>query len=85
MMKLLIQIYIIWPYTTDSPWNLNEDGMKGLQSLIKRKQQNIRDMSADVRKKYLKTLPGAETNNLLNSASEGDYSDSESEFSDDEL
>lgn len=59
--------------------------MKGLQSLIKRKQQNIRDMSADVRKKYLKTLPGAETNNLLNSASEEDYSDSESEFSDDEL
>lgn len=72
------------PYTKDSPWSLNEDGLKGLQSIIRRKQKDIREMMANVRHKYLKTLTGAETINFLNSASD-DYSDSDSDFSDDAL
>ncbi|XP_041839624.1 uncharacterized protein LOC121638734 [Melanotaenia boesemani] len=63
----------------DSPWNLSADGQKGLQSILKRKQQDTTEMMAGVKTKYFHTLTGGEVN-FLDSLS--DFSDSDSEFSD---
>lgn len=79
MIKLLIQISIIMPFTTDSPWSLSADGQKGLQSILKRKQQDTTETMAGVKTKYLHTLTGGEVN-FLDGLS--DFSDSDSEFSD---
>ncbi|XP_030253197.1 uncharacterized protein LOC115569309 [Sparus aurata] len=68
----------------NSPWGLSEDGLKGLQSIIRRKQHNIRDMMATARYSYWQVLTGAETINFLHSVSD-DYSDSDSDISDDAL
>ncbi|XP_046696033.1 uncharacterized protein LOC124379646 isoform X2 [Silurus meridionalis] len=69
-----------------SQCGLSEEGLKGLQSIIHRKQCKIRDMRVQARNCYLHVLSGAENINLLNKSSADDY-DSESDFenSDDEL
>ncbi len=63
------------PYTKGSPWGLSEGGLKGLQSIIRKKQQDNREMMANVRHKYLQVLTGAETN-FLQSVSDN-YSESD--------
>ncbi|XP_036935335.1 uncharacterized protein LOC119008777 [Acanthopagrus latus] len=68
----------------NSSWGLSEDGLKGLQSIIRKKQHNIRDMMANARYSYLQVLTGAQTINFLHSVSD-DYSDSDSDISDDAL
>lgn len=68
----------------DSPWGLNEDGLKGLQSVIRKKQQGIREKMAHARHCYLQVLSGAEDINFLHVV-QADYSDSDSEISDDAL
>lgn len=56
--------------------------MKGLGSIILKKQWKIREMSA--RDCYLQVLAGAEDMNFLQNATADDF-DSESEISDEEL
>ncbi|KAF4104369.1 uncharacterized protein LOC131554108 [Onychostoma macrolepis] len=67
----------------NSQCGLSEEGLKGLQSIIHRKQRKIREMRVQARDCYLQVLSGAE-NNLLNKLSADDY-DSDFEISDDEL
>ncbi|KAK2836774.1 hypothetical protein Q7C36_014643 [Tachysurus vachellii] len=70
----------------NSQCGLSEEGLKGLQSLIHRKQHKIRDMRVQARVCYLHVLSGAENINFLNKSSADDYySDSDFENSDDEL
>ena len=71
------------PGTEDSLWGLHDEALKGLQSLILKKQQKTRNAMKDVRSCYLKVFTKAETNNILHSFS--DYSDSDSDMSDDIL
>ncbi|RXN10072.1 ATP-binding cassette sub-family D member 3 [Labeo rohita] len=63
---------------------LSEEGLKGLQSIIHKKQRKIRDMRVQARDCYLQVLSGAENTNFLNKPSADDY-DSDFEISDDEL
>ncbi|KAL0148625.1 hypothetical protein M9458_056065 [Cirrhinus mrigala] len=63
---------------------LSEEGLKGLQSIIHKKQRKIRDMRVQARDCYLQVLSGAENTNFLNKSSADDY-DSDFEISDDEL
>ncbi|RXN30287.1 ATP-binding cassette sub-family D member 3 [Labeo rohita] len=63
---------------------LSEDGLKGLQSIIHKKQRKIRDMRVQARDCYLQVLSGAVHTNFLNKSSADDY-DSDFEISDDEL
>ncbi|RXN35689.1 ATP-binding cassette sub-family D member 3 [Labeo rohita] len=63
---------------------LSEEGLKGLQSIIHKKQRKISDMRVQARDCYLQVLSGAENTNLLNKSSADDY-DSDFEISDDEL
>ncbi|XP_058629933.1 uncharacterized protein LOC131539383 [Onychostoma macrolepis] len=67
----------------NSQCGLSEEGLKGLQSIIHRKQRKIREMRVQARDCYLQVLSGAE-NNFLNKLSADDY-DSDFEISDDEL
>lgn len=66
----------------NSQCGLSEEGLKGLQSIIHRKQRKIREMRVQARDCYLQVLSGAENN--LNKLSADDY-DSDFEISDDEL
>ncbi|GAA6096742.1 uncharacterized protein LOC124379646 isoform X1, partial [Tachysurus ichikawai] len=52
---------------------LSEEGLKGLQSIIHRKQHKIRDMRVQARDCYLHVLSGAENINFLNKLSADDY------------
>ncbi|KAL0172464.1 hypothetical protein M9458_032775, partial [Cirrhinus mrigala] len=61
-----------------------EERLKGLQSIIHKKQRKIRDMRVQARDCYLPVLSGAENTNFLNKSSADDY-DSDFEISDDEL
>ncbi|KAK1901295.1 DmX-like protein 1 [Dissostichus eleginoides] len=63
------------------PWSLSEEGLKGVQSIVFRKRQNIREMKTHTRACYLQVLSGAENINFLQSALSEDFdSDSDSEI-----
>ncbi|KAF3856940.1 hypothetical protein F7725_017663 [Dissostichus mawsoni] len=63
------------------PWSLSEEGLKGVQSIVFRKRQNIREMKTHTRAYYLQVLSGAENINFLQSALSEDFdSDSDSEI-----
>ncbi|GAA6079205.1 uncharacterized protein LOC124379646 isoform X1 [Tachysurus ichikawai] len=69
----------------NSQCGLSEESLKGLQSIIHRKQHKIREMRVQARDCYLHVLSGAENINFLNKSSADDYdSDSDFENSDDE-
>ncbi|KAJ8379389.1 hypothetical protein SKAU_G00001670 [Synaphobranchus kaupii] len=51
-------------------WGLSEEGLKGLQSIILRKQQNIRGMMMHMRGCYLRVLSGAENINFSNASAD---------------
>ena len=61
-------------YFQESRWDLTEEGMKGLGSIILRKQSMIREMRMRARDCYLQVLVGEEDINF----------ESDSEISDDE-
>ncbi|XDV42699.1 hypothetical protein PO909_011316 [Leuciscus waleckii] len=63
---------------------LSEEGLKGLQSIILRKQHQIREIKLQARDCYLHILSGAEDINFLYSVSADEY-DSDYEISDDGL
>ncbi|KAI9534042.1 hypothetical protein NQZ68_018411 [Dissostichus eleginoides] len=68
-------------YKVYLPWSLSEEGLKGVQSIVFRKRQNIREMKTHTRACYLQVLSGAENINFLQSASSEDFdSDSDSEI-----
>lgn len=71
-------------YLYESRWGLSEEGMKGLVSIILKKQWKIREMRMSTRDCYLQVLTGAEDINFLQNATADDF-DSDSEISDDEL
>ncbi|XP_042577261.1 uncharacterized protein LOC122136760 [Cyprinus carpio] len=70
-------------WADDSPCGLSEEGLKGLQSIILRKQQ-VREMKVQARDCYLQVLSGEGNINFLYSASADEY-DSDCEMSDDGL
>ncbi|KAI9514156.1 hypothetical protein NQZ68_035620 [Dissostichus eleginoides] len=55
------------------PWVLSEEGLRGLQSTILRKRQNITERKLPARACYLQVLSGAENVNFLHRASADDY------------
>ncbi|XP_026058979.1 uncharacterized protein LOC113043680 [Carassius auratus] len=68
----------------NSPCGLSEEGLKGLQSIILRKQHKVREMKVQARDCYLQVLSGEGNINFLYSASADEY-DSDCEMSDDGL
>ncbi|XP_067246855.1 uncharacterized protein [Chanodichthys erythropterus] len=64
--------------------NENEEGLKGRQSIILRKQHKVREMKVQARDCYLQVLSGEGNINFLYSASADEY-DSDCEMSDDGL
>ncbi|XP_033984221.1 uncharacterized protein LOC117480849 [Trematomus bernacchii] len=66
----------------NSPLGLSEDGMKGLQSMFRKKQHDIGEMKTHARRCYLQLLTGAETISFLQSLSD-ESSDCDSDSSDD--
>ncbi|XP_052413701.1 uncharacterized protein LOC127958772 isoform X2 [Carassius gibelio] len=68
----------------NSPCCLSEEGLKGLQSIILRKQHKVREMKVQARDCYLQVLSGEGNINFLYSASADEY-DSDCEMSDDGL
>ncbi|KAL1278904.1 hypothetical protein QQF64_025577 [Cirrhinus molitorella] len=68
----------------NSPFGLSEEGLKGLQSIILRKQHKIRNMRKLARDCYLEVLSGGEDINFLKKAS-ADVCDTDYEVSDDDL
>ncbi|KAI9514142.1 hypothetical protein NQZ68_035606 [Dissostichus eleginoides] len=65
-----------WPWQlphSDLPWVLSEEGLRGLQSTILRKRQNITERKLQARACYLQVLSGAENVNFLHRASADDY------------
>ncbi|KAJ4921193.1 hypothetical protein JOQ06_022303 [Pogonophryne albipinna] len=66
----------------NSPLGLSKDGMKGLQSMFRKKQHDIGEMKTHARRCYLHVLTGAETINFLQSLSD-ESSDCDSDSSDD--
>ncbi|KAI4799985.1 hypothetical protein KUCAC02_016523 [Chaenocephalus aceratus] len=60
------------------PWVLSEEGLRGLQSTILRKRQNITERKLQARACYLQVLSGAEHMNFLHRASADEY-DSDSD------
>ncbi|XP_026104409.1 uncharacterized protein LOC113075981 [Carassius auratus] len=68
----------------NSQCGLTEEGLKGLQCIIHRKQRKIRDMRVQARDCYLQVLTGAENTNFFNQLSADDYN-SDFDISDDEL
>ncbi|KAI4829811.1 hypothetical protein KUCAC02_001476 [Chaenocephalus aceratus] len=61
------------------PWSLSEEGLKGVQSIVFRKRQNIREIKTHTRACYLQVLSGAENIKFLQSASSEDF-DSDSDL-----
>ncbi|KAI9525209.1 hypothetical protein NQZ68_009889 [Dissostichus eleginoides] len=61
------------------PWSLSEERLKGVQSIVFRKRQNISEMKTHTRACYLQVLSGAENINFLQSASSEDF-DSDSDL-----
>ncbi|KAJ4932732.1 hypothetical protein JOQ06_011147 [Pogonophryne albipinna] len=55
------------------PWVLSEEGLRGLQSTILRKRQNITERKLQARACYLQVWSGAEHVNVLHRASADDY------------
>ncbi|KAJ4931160.1 hypothetical protein JOQ06_025458 [Pogonophryne albipinna] len=68
----------------NSPLGLSEEGMKGLQSMFRKKQHDIREMKTHARRYHLHVLTGAETISFLQSLSD-ESSDCDSGSSDDTL
>ena len=70
----------------DSPWDLNEEGMKGLRCILLNKLYNNQKVRMRSRERYLQVLTGAEDITFLdNPPDEDDYDyDSDSDFSEDE-
>ncbi|XP_058468997.1 uncharacterized protein LOC131443402 isoform X3 [Solea solea] len=66
------------------PCGFSEEGLKGLQSIILRKQQNIREKKMQARDCYLRLLSG-ETAENMSFLHKLDDSDSDSDSSDDAL
>ncbi|KAJ4923046.1 hypothetical protein JOQ06_019526 [Pogonophryne albipinna] len=63
------------------PWVLSEEGLRGLQSTILRKRQNITERKLQARACYLQVWSGAENVNFLHRDSADDYdSDSDSDM-----
>ena len=79
-------------YIQDSPGGLSEEGLKGLQSILKKKLWNIGEEMKQTRERYLRVLSGKENINFLDDNAEDDGDDegddeyySDSEMSGDEL
>ncbi|KAG7454835.1 hypothetical protein JOB18_034311 [Solea senegalensis] len=66
------------------PCGFSEEGLKGLQSIILRKQQNIREKKMQARDCYLRLLSG-ETAENMSFLHKPDDCDSDSDSSDDAL
>ncbi|CAL8406585.1 unnamed protein product [Arctogadus glacialis] len=70
--------------TEHSPWGLTEEGLTGLQCMIKKKRHFITKMMANARHCYLQVLTAAEGAQMINSQdTSDDYSDNDSDISDD--
>ena len=80
--------YVLVFYPQDSPWQLSEEGVKGLSCLLNRKQWNMNNVMMQSRECYLQVLSGAENVSFLDededddNIGDGDYFESDS---DDEL
>lgn len=77
-------------YIQDSPWGLDKEGLKGLQSIIKRKLWNMKEAMVRSRESYLQIFAGAETFSFSESSDDDDGDDDDYryicyELSDEEL